>query len=201
MDSEQIQALIDAAIAGADRVNSYGDGTLIFMGAFMALVVVIISLSLVFVVIRLLSVQTLFINNMTGRSIMANEQIRLSTDTQTQAITGQTNAISAMNQTGLTTGAAIAGVDQKVSLGLEILKLLGVDVADLAKHASAPTAATKEKVDDMADKADQKAPTAAPEQPAAPAPALAPGDKIEVTGTVTGTVSGTVAPKGEAVPT
>lgn len=201
MTPEQVQAIIDASIAAMMKVDTASPNTLIFFGGFMAMVVVIVSLSLVFVVIGVLRVQTLFLNKMTERSVMANEQIRLSTDTQTQAITGQTNAISAMNQTGLTTGAAIAGVDQKVSLGLEILKLLGVDVADLAKHASAPTAATKEKVDDMADKADQKAPTAAPEQPAAPAPALAPGDKIEVTGTVTGTVSGTVAPKGEAVPT
>lgn len=169
MTPEQIQALIDATLKGADKVNSYGDGTLIFLGAFMALVVVIISLSLVFVVVRLLAVQTLFINAMTTRSVMANEQIRLSTDTQTQAITGQTNAITAINQTGMATGAAVSAVSDKVSMGLSILKALDINVDELAKHASNPTAGTKQKVDEIADKAEQKTPTPATDKPAAEA--------------------------------
>lgn len=69
-----------------------------------------------FVVLRLLAIQTLFINAMTTRSVMANEQIRQSTDTQTQAISGQTMAMVAMNTTSLATGQAVADVDKKVEL-------------------------------------------------------------------------------------
>lgn len=142
---------------------------------------------------------------------MMNERYMLAIGGNTTAIGQQTSRLATMDTSmsslptlaasAQATGQAIAGVDHKVSLGLEILKLLGVDVGDLAKHASNPTAGTQQKIDQMADKAELKAPTITPEQPAAPAaPVLSPGDKIEVTGTVTGTVSGTVAPKGETVP-
>lgn len=161
MDAEQIQALIDAGFTNANNSSS---AVLIFMGAFMGLVTVIISLSLVFVVIRLLAVQTLFINQMTVRAVMANEQIRSSTDTQTQAIQSQSAAIEAVNKTGMATGAVVAGMDGRIHLVLNLAKELGVDVKDIAKHVVQPTAATKDKVEDIAEKpaAEPKAAAAIP---------------------------------------
>lgn len=142
MDAEQIQALIDAGFTNANNSSS---AVLIFMGAFMGMVTVIISLSLVFVVIRLLAVQTLFINAITVRSVVANEQIRQSTDLQT-------SAISAMNQTGLATGTAVAGVDRKTSLLLGLAEIMGVDIKNLALHEVAPDADTKKEVQKIAEK-------------------------------------------------
>lgn len=84
----------------------------------------------------------------------------------------------------LATGAAVSAVSDKVSIGLEILKLLGVDVGELAKHASHPTAASKDKVDEIAGKAEQKTPASAAPTPATPKV----GDEIPVTGEVTGVV-------------
>lgn len=178
MDAEQIQALIDAGFANASNATP---AVLIFMGAFMLIITIIISLSLVIlalnmnrVTLALLAQSNLFINAMTTRSVMANEQIRASTDQQTHAIQGQSIAMESMNQTGLATGAAVSAVSDKVSIGLEILKLLGVDVGELAKHASHPTAASKDKVDQIAGKAEQT--------PPAPAviPVAASGNEIKV---------------------
>lgn len=180
MDAEQIQALIDAGFTNANNSSS---AVLIFMGAFMGLVTVIISLSLVFVVIRLLAVQTLFINQMTVRAVMANEQSRQSTDTQTTAMMGQTRAMSDMNATGIATGAAVAGVDRKTSLLLGLAEIMGVDIKNLAQNEVAPTAATQKKVEAIADKPAGDTVVGEPEKPAPTTPK--PGDEIPVTGVVT----------------
>lgn len=138
------------------------------------------------------------------------------------AISGQTGVISRQGtrldtmDTSLSSlpklAAAAQGSDAKTDLIVDAIKqsgadiqavnrklgYMGVDMKSIAQYIVNPTAPNKQDVEDIAN----KPATATQEQPAvSAAPAtLAPGDKIEVTGTVSGTVSGTVAPKGETAP-
>lgn len=202
MDAEQQAKIIsEAIINGGNAANSWNAAVLVLVVAVMGLMVIIVCLSLVFVVLRLLAVQSQFINAMTTRSVVANEQIRQSTDLQTTAMMGQTNAISAINATGIATGAAVAGVDRKTSLLLGLAEIMGVDIKNLAIHEVAPTAVTQAKVEAIAEKpagdtaVGRREPKGTDVVPTTPQP----GDEIKVVGTVTGTMTGTVAP-AEATP-
>lgn len=178
------QAKIDAALLLLAKLDSAQPTTLILIGVIAVAMVLIISGSNTFTTLRMLGVQSQFINAMTVRSVVANEQIRQSTDTQTTAMRGQTDAISAMNATGIATGAAVGRVDRRTSLLLGLAEIMGVDIKNLAQHEISPTDATQEKVEAIADK--PAGDTTAP-PPVATTPK--PGDEIQVTGTVTGTVA------------
>lgn len=144
------QAKLDAALLLLAKLDSAEPTTLFVVGIVAVCMVLIIAGSNTFTTLRLLGVQSQFINSITTRSVMANEQIRQSTDLQTTAMLGQTGAISAMNATGLATGAAVAGVDKRVTLLLGLAEIMGVDIKNLAQHEIAPTAATQEKVEAIA---------------------------------------------------
>lgn len=187
MTSEEMIALMSAS-------NTVRDNVLI------ALVIVVVAMAFILpvvvaiMVVRVNASMTQFILAFAGRGVQANEASSRNIESQTQVIRGQSNTLEAINKTGQATGAAVSAMGNNLSIGLEILKLLGVDVGDLAKHASSPTAGTKQKVDEMADKAEQASPTQAAMLAAAtPAtPAISPhepGDEIKVI--VSGTVPAT----------
>lgn len=146
------QAKLDAALLLLAKLDSAQPTTLILIGVIAVSMVLIISGSNTFTTLRLLGVQSQFINAMTTRSVVANEQIRQSTDVQTTAMRGQTDAISAMNATGIATGAAVGRVDRKTSLLLSIAEIMGVDIKNLAMHEVAPDDDTKKEVEKIAEK-------------------------------------------------
>lgn len=146
------QAKLDAALLLLAKLDAAQPVTLVLVGVIAVCMVLVISGSNTFTTLRLLAVQSQFINAMTTRSVLANEQSRQSTDLQTTAMMGQTNAISAMNATGIATGAAVAGVDRKTSLLLGLAEIMGVDIKNLAIHEVAPTTATQAKVEAIAEK-------------------------------------------------
>lgn len=209
------QAKLDAALLLLAKLDAAQPVTLILVGVIAVCMVLVISGSNTFTTLRLLAVQSQFINAMTTRSVMANEQIRQSTDTQTTAMRGQTDAISAMNATGITTGAAVGRVDKKVddivadiqASGVDIrainirLGYIGGDIKNLAQHEVAPTATTQQKVEAIAEKPAGDTVVGRPEPKGTdvvpPAPKV--GDEIPVTGQVTGVVTLTV--DTPAVPT
>lgn len=136
-----------------------------------------------------------------------NERFIMAITGQTGVMTGQAKRLETIDTSltslpTLATGSAVSAVGANVDIALRILKALDINVDELAKHASNPTAASKDKVDQIADKAEQKSPTPAPvAEPAAPVVPPAPkvGDEIPVTGQVTGVVTLTV--DTPAVPT
>lgn len=128
-----------------------------------------------------------------------NERFMMAITGQTGVMTGQAKRLETIDTSltslpTLATGSAVSAVGANVDIALRILKALDINVDELAKHASNPTAASKDKVDQIADKAEQKSPTPAPAEPTAPKA----GDEIQVTGTVTGTVA--LTPATETTP-
>lgn len=182
MSPEQ-KAIYDAVMQAMETADTLNPNTLVFIGIivglFLAGMLVLLSIFLA----QQLAKSALFISGITGRSVLANEQIRRSTEEQTQAIGTQSAAISAMNQTGLNTGTAVEGVAVNVQTGLAIMKLLGIDVKTLAEHADNPTAETTKDVKKIAD----AAPTGedmnlSTNPPAPPADATTPSVKITMQG-------------------
>lgn len=133
-----------------------------------------------------------------------NERFIMAITGQTGVMTGQAKRLETIDTSlttlpALATGSAVSAVGANVDIALRILKALDINVDELAKHASNPTAASKDKVDQIADKAEQKTPSPEPVAPAAITTTPKVGDEIPVTGQVTGVVTLTV--DTPAVPT
>lgn len=90
-----------------------------------------------------------FIMNMGGRSTAANEQSGAVGQANTEALSSQARTLNEQSGT-------LGDIDVNVKTALAVLDVLGLDVDTLAKHASKPTAATQDKVDQLADKAIEK---------------------------------------------
>lgn len=162
---DEIASAIATGIAAGNTVNN----NLLFALVIMAFILTVV---VVFQLVRSNATLASFLMGITGRSVEANEQSGRVGLANTDALIRQTKTLD-------THSGTLDNIDVNVKTALAVLDVLGLDVDTLAKHASKPTAATQDKVDQLADKADQKSPAPVDEQPAANAEL--PPNTVEVT--------------------